>query len=238
MGKAVLVAVDKAVEDRWERAVRVAAEAEGDTADERIRSISKSFRRELGAMGAASGAVAAAPGLGTAAAASALAADLGWFAMRATDLIMTIGAVHGHTESTVEERRAWVLAVLAFGGDAAEEFAGLIEAVEIEILPDGDRFREGLGRAAGLAGSDALTVDSLRRINSNLATKVAARYGSRRGAVALGKLLPFGIGAVWGGASTWALIRTVGSHAERLFAAEGDRRRPRPIDERGLPAGS
>ena len=101
IGKAVLAAVDKAVEDRWERALRVAGEAQGETVERRIRFISKSFRRELTAMGAASGALAAAPALGTTAAASALVADLGWFAMRSTDLIMTIGAANGYTFSTV-----------------------------------------------------------------------------------------------------------------------------------------
>lgn len=239
IGPAVLAAVDRAVESRWERAVEAAANAatDGDTTKGRTRSITKSFRRELATVGAATGAVAATPGLGTGAAASALAADVGWLALRATDLIMTIAAAHGHTNATTEERRAWVLAILAFGDSAADEFATLVTAVDIEILPDGDRLRQGLGRAAGLAGSDALTVDSLRRVNANLAGRVVTRYGSRRGAVTFGKLLPFGIGAVWGGASTWALIRTVGSHAEQFFAdypPPGVQRRNDP----GLPAGS
>lgn len=218
-GPAVLQAVDRAVEHRWQRALDTAAAADGDTVDRRVRSIGRRFRRELTAVGAATGAVAATPGLGTGAAASALVADVGWLALRATDLIMAIGAANGHTEATVEERRAWVLSVLAFGESAADEFAGLVQAVDIELVPDGDQLREGLGRAAGLASGDALTVDTLRRVNASLANQVAVRYGSRRGAVALGKLLPFGIGAAWGGASTWGLIRTVGRHAERFFDA-------------------
>lgn len=215
VGKAVLVAVDKAVEDRWERALRVADGAEGDTIDERVRSISKSFRRELSAMGAASGAVAAAPGLGTAAAASALAADLGWFAMRATDLIMAIGAVNGHTESTVDERRAWVLAVLAFGEDAANQFSALLTDIDAGSLVGGERIS---ARLAGLAGGDAATLDALRRINTSLATTVVTKYGSRRSILAVGKLLPFGVGAVIGGTANYGLIRVVGSHANRFFA--------------------
>lgn len=214
VGKAVLVAVDKAVEDRWERAVRVAEEAEGDTFDERLRSINKTFRRELSAMGAASGAVAAAPGLGTAAAASALAADLGWFAMRATDLIMTVGAVHGHTESTAEERRAWVLSVLAFGEDAANQFSALLADIDAGSLVGGERVS---ARLAGLAGGDAAKLDALRRINASLATSVVTKYGSRRSIVAVGKLLPFGIGAIIGGTANYGLIRVVGSQADRFF---------------------
>ena len=56
VGKAVLQGVDKAVDERWDRALRVAAEAEGETVDERVRSISRRFRRELSTLGAASGA--------------------------------------------------------------------------------------------------------------------------------------------------------------------------------------
>lgn len=243
VGPAVLAAVDRAVEQRWSRALDAATQADAEGADrtsldKRLRSIIKSYRRELATVGAATGAVAATPGIGTSAAASALVADVGWLALRATDLIMTIGAVHGHTDATAEERRAWVLAVLAFGDSAADEFANLIDAVDIEIVPDRDRLKQGLGRAAGLASSDALTVDSLRRINASLASRVVTRYGSRRGAITLGKLLPFGIGAVWGGASTWALIRTVGSHAEQFFANYPVPPRPTRTGERGLPAGS
>lgn len=237
VGPAVLQAVDRAVEHRWDRALQAAAEAEGESVDDRVRSIARSFRRELAAVGAATGAVAATPGIGTGAAASALVADVAWLALRATDLIMAIGAANGHTDASLEERRAWVLAILAFGDSAAEEFGGLVEAVDIELVPNGDQLREGLGRAAGLASGDALTVDTLRRVNSSLASQVVVRYGSRRGAVTLGKLLPFGIGAVWGGASTWGLIRAVGSNAERFFAS-APLGRARPALDRALPPGN
>ena len=216
VGKAVLVGVDKAVEDRWHRALRVAAEAEGDTVEERVSHISKSFRRELSAMGAASGAVAAAPGLGTAAAASALVADLGWFAMRSTDLIMAIGAAHGHTGSTVDERRAWVLSVLAFGEDAADEFSSMLHEIDAKTTIGGERIT---ARLASMAGSDAATLDALRRINTSLATTVVSKFGSRRGVLAVGKLLPFGVGAVVGGTANYGLIRVVGTQANRFFTS-------------------
>lgn len=222
LGPAVLAAVDQAVEHRWDRAIEAASAARGDTAEARVRSVIKRFRRELATVGAATGAVAATPGIGTGAAASALVADVGWLALRVTDLIMTIGAAHGLTDATLEERRAWVLALLAFGDSAAEEFAGIVQAIDIEIRPSEDRLRSGLGLVAGLAGSDALTVETLRRANANLAGRVVTRYGSRRGAVALGKLLPFGLGAAWGGATTWTLIRMVGASAARFFASFGD----------------
>jgi hypothetical protein len=231
IGLAVVEAVDRAVEDRWDRALRRAADAEGDTVEARIRSVNARFRRELTAMGAASGAVAATPGIGTGTAASALLADLAWLSLRATDLVMTIGAVSGHTDATVEERRAWVLSILAFGEEAAAQFAGLMASVGAGAATDPTGGAEAVatagavleaeqlgGRLAGLVGGDAAAIDTLRRVNANLAKRVVARYGPRRTVVAFGRLLPFGIGAAVGGGTTWILIRVIGRHAELFFA--------------------
>lgn len=190
-GRAVLKGVDKAVESRWDRALERAAEAEGDTVDERVRSVARGFTRELTSVGVATGATAAAPAIGTAGALSAVAADITWFAVRATDLIMTIGAIHGRVEATVEERRAWVLSILAFGEQAAEEFLTL--------------------------AGEAATVDALRRINTALAAKVVKKYGSRKGILSIGKLLPFGIGAVVGGSANWAMTRALVNEIRLFF---------------------
>ena len=214
VGKAVLKAVDKAVESRWDNALEIAAEAQGNTVDERVKSILKRFKRELTVVGAATGAVAAAPALGTAAAASALAADMAWFGMRATDLIMAIGAVHGHVESTMEERRAWVLAVLAFGEESAEQFSDLLRDVNGALVPATDNLGD---KAASLLGGDAVTIEALRRINTSLASQVATKYGTRRSALAIGKLLPFGIGAVVGGTANYSFVRIVGKQATEFF---------------------
>jgi hypothetical protein len=214
-GKAVLRGVDRAVELRWERAKARAAEAEGDTVQARVRSVTRSFSRELTSLGAATGAAAAAPGLGTVSAASILVAELAWFAFRATDLIITIGAVHGRFDASVEERRAWVLSILAFGERAADEFAALVGEVDQSVTVGGERVG---ALMAGVVGGDAATVDALRRINAELATRVVAKYGSRRGVITVGKLLPFGIGAVVGGSTNWALARAVSTQSVQFFA--------------------
>lgn len=213
IGKAVLKAVDTAVERRWDDALKIAAEADGETAEAKTSAIISRFKKELTLVGAATGAIAAAPVVGTATAAGALAADMAWFAMRATDLIMAIGAANGHAEATEDERRAWVLAVLAFGEESAEKFASLLgEVAEAEAA-------DGLGqRAAGVVGGDALTLDALRRINTDLAGQVVAKYGTRRSALAIGKLLPFGVGAVVGGTANYSFVRMVGNQARKFFS--------------------
>lgn len=215
VGKAVVEGVDQAVDRRWNSALDRAAKAEGDTVEERVRSVVKAFRREVSALGAVTGAVAAAPGLGTASAASALIADMGWFTMRATDLIMTVGAVHGYVESTPEQRRSWVLAVLAFGEEASDRFLELAAEMDGQVIAG-----EHVGQVVtSVVGSDAVTIDALRRINAELAAHVLTRYGSRRSLLAVGKLLPFGIGAAVGGSTNYAMGRLISGHASRFFAA-------------------
>ena len=215
LGKGVLKAVDTAVDRRWDNALAFADEAEGDDVEQRVKSIIRRFKRELTVVGAATGAVAAAPVVGTAAAASALGADLAWFSMRATDLIMAIGAAYGHRESTIEERRAWVLAVLAFGDDAGSQFTTLLQSIEGSQVVAGDGIG---GKVAGMFSGDAATMEALRRINTSLAAQVATKYGTRRSVLAIGKLLPFGIGAVVGGTANYSFVRVVGKQSKKFFA--------------------
>lgn len=212
VGKALLKAVDLAVERRWDDALDIAAEADGDTPEAKTSAIISRFKKELALVGAATGAIAAAPVVGTVTAAGVLTADMAWFGMRATDLIMAIGAANGRTEATDVERRAWVLAVLAFGEQSAEKFASLLGEV------GGAAAAEGLShRAVGVVGGDALTLDALRRINTDLAGQVVAKYGTRRSVLAIGKLLPFGVGAVVGGTANYGFVHIVGGQAKKFF---------------------
>ena len=43
------------------------------------------------------------------------------------------------------------------------------------------------------------------------------KYGTKRGAVALGRALPFGIGAAIGGGANYAFARAIAGHADRFF---------------------
>lgn len=214
IGKAVLRGVDVAVEQRWDNARERAASAKGDTVHERVAAVTKSISRELTSLGAAAGASAVAPGLGTTAAVSLVASEAGWFAVRVADLIMAIGAAYGHTHAAAEERRAWILSILAFEDDAVEQFAVLAAELGVARLVG----RSELGNAmASMVGGDAVTVDAFRRVNASLASKVLTRYGSRRGAMTLGKLLPFGIGAIVGGGANWGMTRAVAKQCRTFF---------------------
>ena len=202
-GKLVLVAVDKAVEARWEPARRNAAATTGTTA-ERVAQLGRTFARELATVGAATGGIAALPVAGTGTALATGVAEIGWFTARSADLILAIAAVHGHTEPSVEERRLWLLSVLAFGDEAAT----MVNRLASEV-----------GRGLGTKATDRISGEALKSINRAIGRTILTKYGKKRGVIALGTALPFGVGAAIGGGANYALTRGIARHADGFFRA-------------------
>jgi len=88
------------------------------------------------------------------------------------------------------------------------------------------------GKAA-LAKDDKISVnhfdkhitDRIRnRMNQKIGRKLATKYGSKRGGVALGTLIPFGIGAAVGGMFNYFTIDKFGKAAIDYFSKETDYR--------------
>ncbi len=201
LGDIMLGAVDRAVEARWPHAIQVAASATGDEA-ERVRTVTRAFAREMAAVGAVAGAAAAVPGAGAVTFAGTTAVELGWFTARSADLILSVAAVHGQTEASVEQRRAWILSVLAFGNGASGSFTKLAGE---------------LGKGLGKRGTGAIPTESLRAINRALGRTIVTKYGTKRGVVALGRALPLGIGAAVGGGANYAFARSIARQADTFF---------------------
>ena len=202
LGSTVLDTVDGAVDQRWDQARALAASTSGTT-EERIRQVRRLFARELSALGAVAGGVAAVPGTGTATLLATTAADFGWFAMRAADLILTIAVIHGHTQATVEQRKAWVLSILAFGEGASTGFTKAAGEV---------------GRGLGGKLTSRISTASLQRVNRAVGRTVVTKYGTTRGAIALGRALPLGIGAIIGGTANYASVSVLARQADKFFA--------------------
>jgi hypothetical protein len=202
-GQVLLAGVDKAVASRWEHAVRTAEATAGQRTKARIKQVTKAYGRELAMVGAATGAAAALPVTGTGTAIVSGIGEFGWFTMRAADLILAIAAIHGHTEESVEQRRAWVLSILVFGEGAAEGF---------------NRLAAELGKGLGGRATRAIPAESLQVINRALGGNILTKYGKKRGVVALGTALPLGIGAAVGGSANYAMVRGIAHQADAFFA--------------------
>lgn len=203
VAKSLMSGIDTATNARWEAAVVRAAALPGDIRPEKIRALSASFARELGTVGAAAGMAAATPLVGTGATLMVATVELSWFTARAGDLILTIAALHGRPAPTVEERKAWVLAVLIFGSTARQGLTGVVNA---------------LGAGLSEVSPNKLSLVTLRAANNAMSRLVVRRYGTRRGAIALGTAMPLGIGAVIGAGANVVAIRKLAAQADSFFS--------------------
>jgi hypothetical protein len=57
----------------------------------------------------------------------------------------------------------------------------------------------------------------LRKINLKLGTTVFTKYGTKRGGIALGRMLPFGVGATIGGSVNLVMARSFGRAILRYY---------------------
>ena len=200
----MLGTIDEVSSNRWEAAVKRAAAQPGRIRPEKIKALTDSFAREVGAAGAAAGVVAASPAFGTGATLLTATAELAWFTARAGDLILTIAALHGRPDPTVDERRAWLLAVLIYGGSARDEFARAVHEASTGMVAVGPERR--------------LPIGAIQLANRVMSKALFRKYGTRRGIAALGRMIPLGIGAVIGATANYAAIRALSRNADEFFS--------------------
>lgn len=203
LGRRILEAIDDGVEQRWGHARRRAAAIEAADVEDRIAAVTADFRRELGLAGAAAGGTSAVPGVGIATTSATFAVELAWSTVRLTDLVLTIAALHGHRDATLEERRLWVLSILTYGDGATSMVT---------------RLAGELGRGLGTQAASRIPAETARQLNKALGVAIVTRYGTRRGALALGRMVPFGIGAALGYGLNAYVVKTTARHADSFFA--------------------
>ena len=81
--------------------------------------------------------------------------------------------------------------------------------VRLAMQPRNRKVRTLLAQAMYRAGDPLDALDTIREI--------AGRGDAREGAAAMGRLLPFGIGAAVGGGTNWWMARGIAKDATRLF---------------------
>jgi hypothetical protein len=67
-----------------------------------------------------------------------------------------------------------------------------------------------------------VTGKMLQKINQRVGTTIVTKYGTKRGAVALGKLIPFGVGAVIGGSFNYSTMKGFSLAAKSHYEASED----------------
>ena len=165
------------------------------------------FRTESGLTSGAVGASAALPAVGTGTATALTVGQTAVFLASAVKYVLTVAELHGIRVVNTDRRRALVLSAL-MGPEGAEAIQGSL----------------GLSSLYWAAQSLAqMPLPTVRSINAQLVKRLAKRQALRGGALLLGRLIPFGIGAAIGWRGGRALANQV---IEGTQAALG----PAPLD--------
>ncbi|KAA8741129.1 hypothetical protein FK256_00060 [Actinomyces johnsonii] len=176
-----------------ERAARMRRDRPGADAAELVEMAASRFRRDAGLSSGAVGASAALPAISTGAAAALTVGQSAAFIASAVTYVLTVAEIQGIHVVDAERRRALVLSAL-LGKEGSEAVQGQ------------------LGLSTMFWAAQVLMqmpLPTVKSINARLIKRVAKRSAAKGGALALGRLIPFGIGAAIGWSGGRALANQV-----------------------------
>ncbi|WP_234443515.1 hypothetical protein [Streptomyces sp. NRRL B-24484] len=171
------------------------------TPAEVIRTLERMYVSALTGTGAAVGGAAAAPGVGTGVA-LAMSAGEALSSLELSALFaLSVAEVHGVPIDELERRRTIVMGIM-LGGSGSATISKVAERT---------------GQHWGRQIVTKVPVETLRQINRILGRNFITKYGTKQGIIVLGRVAPFGIGAVIGGGANAALATLSVRAARRAF---------------------
>lgn len=178
---------------------RLRSKHPGATRDELLEHVTDRFTNLLTLTGAGVGGVAALPGIGTAVAVGVTVGEGVSFAEACAFLTLSAAEIYGVDMRHPETRRLVMMAVLT-----------------------GDRGPEIVAKALGKQGLQWNTLLGGSGVVPGIVSKQVTRYVRRRvvartGGLWLGRLLPFGVGAVIGGVGSRTVARSVVEAVQEIF---------------------
>ncbi|MEU8411608.1 hypothetical protein AB0C24_02405 [Amycolatopsis japonica] len=172
------------------------------TPAEVVRALERMYVSALAGTGAAVGATAAAPAVGTGVALALSAGEAFSSLELSTLFVLSVAEVHGVQLDEIERRRTLVMGIL-LGQSGSTTIVG--KAAE----------RTGQHWARQLVSK--VPTATLRQINKVLGKNFITKYGTKQGIIVLGRVAPFGIGAVIGGGANAAVASLAVRAARRAF---------------------
>ncbi|MFJ6512109.1 hypothetical protein ACIQMO_05360 [Streptomyces sp. NPDC091406] len=204
-GQRVLALLDKAVEAQSslvrKNIARARQRSPEATPAQVIRNLERMYVSALAGTGAAVGGTAAAPGVGTGIALALSAGETVTSLEMSALFALSIAEVHGVPIDEVERRRTIVMGIM-LGGSGTATIAGVAERT---------------GQHWGRQIVAKVPVETLRQINKVLGKNFVTKYGTKQGIIVLGRVAPFGIGAVIGGGANAAIGALAVKAARRAF---------------------
>ncbi|GAA4288432.1 hypothetical protein [Georgenia daeguensis] len=168
---------------------------------ELVALLEKRYLRRASRLGGAVGATAAVPGVGTVTALGLTTVQTVAFLSASANHVMGLASIHGVKVDDVERRRSLLLAAM-LGEEGAEAMSEQL----------------GLGTLYwAKAAITKLPLGTVRAVNKAITHRLLRWGAARGGALALGRLAPFGVGALIGYAGTRAMAKNVVEGTQALF---------------------
>ncbi|HEY8721945.1 hypothetical protein [Pengzhenrongella sp.] len=172
-----------------------------------IALLEREYLLVIASAGAAVGAAAAAPVIGTGVAAALTVGDVATFFASSAAFSLAVASVHGIEVEDAGRRRALLLATV-LGESRLIEGSGVMTLSGAAEVTSGALARALLTR---------LPTSTIKRVNSALTQRLIRRQAVRQSALAFGRLAPFGIGALIGVTGARALGKSVVEGARAAF---------------------
>ena len=176
-----------------ERIARMRHDRPGADNAELVEMAASRFRTEAGLSSGAVGASAAFPAVGAGTATALTIGQTAVFLASAVTYVLTVAELQGLRVVDTDKRRALVISAL-LGREGSEAVQGSLGVTTL------------FWAAQYLA---QMPLPTVKAVNKQLTRRMARRMATRSGALALGRLIPFGIGAAIGWTGGRALANQV-----------------------------
>jgi hypothetical protein len=176
------------------------------TNDELALKLIRDTRMRVAATGAASGAAAIAPGLGTLLALGAATSQALYALEQETELVMAIAIIYGHELLESDERVLEALVVVGIAG-------GSVKLRENVLVAGGERIT--------VAAFRALPREWLGRAGGHVLARILTRVVGSRALSTIGRAVPLAIGMALGAGFDWVTVSALGRAAMRYYGPGG-----------------
>ena len=178
------------------------------TAFELSQRLERDFLSGVGTGGAAIGATAIIPGVGTVAALTISAAAAGVFLEATALYAQSVAELHGVRLQDPERAQLTVMAIIL-----GDEGLAMLKGLTGHALGTGATPMQAWGKTVSMS----IPLTTVRALIAPMQKKFLRKMAVKGGASVVGRALPFGIGAVVGGAGNYMMGRAVVASANRAF---------------------
>ncbi|WP_258066680.1 hypothetical protein [Arthrobacter sp. GMC3] len=178
------------------------------TAYELSQRLERDFLSGVGTGGAAIGATAIIPGIGTVAALTISAAATVVFLEATALYAQSVAELHGVRLADPELAQVTVMAIIL-----GEEGTAMLEGLTGHALGNGKTPLQAWGKTV----SKSIPISALRGVSASMQKRFLKKVAIKGSASVVGKALPFGIGAAVGGVGNYMMGRAVIGSTHRAF---------------------